>query len=858
MEKQNWLTRFLRIIFLIVFIIIGIIFFTKQVIPDKELMVSMVSIILLFVIGGIFIVFGLILDYNSKKNAGLCYLGIFSVIAAIWQVCELDLKAFCYIDPSMKEIIASFALMLIPIPKMLFLNDLMKYQYQKIYNSVIGLALLNTAISLVVTGMGWISFTDLRVTSHIIILLTGAVCLGCFFQYARTQKFAAPKAIAAGIASLVVSVLVEYINFIFVKAIYPGKYVGYGILFFLLMLGYATIKNWVLQWQAYQKTMEENNFKNTFLAGMSHEIKTPINTILGMNEMISRDSEEEAIKGYANHIHEAGELLLSMVNNVLDYTKIEAGGMKIIPVQYETGKLLSNLINSVNAKMDEKKLRFDIDVDEDIPCTLCGDELRISQAVMNLLTNALKYTNEGSILLKVRGERKSQKKICLNISVSDTGIGIRKKDQKRLFDSFVRIEEKNHHGTEGAGLGMTITRQIMGLMQGRVEMVSEYGKGSTFTLIFEQNVVENTPIGHFEDWYRTTLNSGRYQEFCYQATNVRILTIDDNEMNLEVIRGLLKNTGAWIDTAFSGEEGIAKAKSTEYDMILLDHMMPKMDGIETLRHLQQIIYIKDEQIPIIALTANADFGDREEYIQKGFTDYIAKPVDFRTLITMLKKYLPERIEKCPKIPDKQSICEEYLEEQGIHVKESMKYVGDEFEQYIHLLELFSSERGEEKEKVLQQAYHEKNWKDYTIYVHGLKNEARTIGADKLADMAYKHEQKSKEGDIAFLLGEYDSLIQEWAKTREIITTYLNTYYYERKEQLRESINAQELGEGEMEESLEQIISLLEGYKKKEALILLTKLSENRLVEEKRHNIERAIEAVQGYDYECAIQILKEM
>ena len=608
----------------------------------------------------------------------------------------------------------------------------------------------------------------------------------------------------------------------------------------------------------YRKAVEENNFKNAFLANMSHEIKTPINTILGMNEMILRESKDVEIRSHADHIYEAGQLLLSLVNNILDYAKMESGKIRMVPVHYEIDSLLSNLIYSASTKAKEKKLRFDVDVDESIPRVLYGDEIRIRQAVMNLLTNSLKYTVEGSITLTVRAKRIQQKEIGLAISVTDTGVGIRTKDQKRLFDSFVRLEEKRNRSIEGTGLGMSITRQIMDMMHGKVEIESEYGKGSVFTLSFNQKIVEDIPIGRFEDWYHIPASATSYQENCYKVNDVKILAIDDNEMNLEVIQGLLKKTGARIDMAVSGEEGLKKAESIRYDLILLDHMMPAMDGIETLKRMQQIGYVREGKVPVIALTANSVTGAREDYLKKGFTDYVAKPVDYSALVAILKKYLPGKIEKCSKVQKEQAVCEEYLEQRGVHVKAALKYAGDDLTQYIHLLEIFTGKKSQEKQNALRQVYEKQNWKDYTTYVHGLKNEARTIGADKLADMAYTHEQKSREGDIAFVQEAFSSLIEEWEKTKEIVHSYLEICSKEQTEMLCKDSSEKGMTQDEWKKGLEESIHYLSEYKKKEALSLLQKLSKDRIAQEPGKCLERAMQAVKEYDYENAIHILREI
>ena len=819
---------------------------------------QIVSALLIFVVGIVFICMSVVIKYNHTHNQGLCYLGIFSIIMALWILCQSNMRVFYCRNLNTTNLMTYVALMIAPVPMLMFMNDLMRYRYQRIFNIAVIGCLINIAFSHLVALAGVVDLIEIIWTTRIVITATCTISIICFFDFWKTKQLNAPIAVGIGIFGFVIAFIIEDINMLTANTFDVGKYIGFGILFFLLMLGYAAEKGWVVQWKNYRRAIEENEFKNAFLANMSHELKTPINTILGMNEMIARESSEQSIRDYAGHIYEAGNMLLSLVNNVLDYTKLESGRMQISPGRYELGQLLSNIINTVDVKAEEKKLCFDVDVDANIPSVLFGDELRIRQAVLNLLTNAIKYTKEGSVTLKVYYEETGQKEICLYISVADTGIGIREEDKERLYDSFVRLEEKKNRSIEGTGLGMTITRQIMDMMQGNIRVESEYGKGSTFVLSFKQQVVEETALGQYEEWYRTGIKKGGYQESSYIAKGVRILVIDDNEMNLEVISGLLKRTLAQIDTVLSGEEGLTKVKQTRYDLILLDQMMPGMDGVETLRQLQQIDSIKREEIPIIALTADSVVGAREGYLRQGFTDYIAKPVDYRTLIVCLRKYLPDKVEKCSHLVDKQKVYVEYLEKYGIHVQAAMKYAGDEIEQYIHLLELFACGKGQEKQSLLQQAYDNGNWKDYTIYVHGLKNAARTIGVDCLADMAYEHEQKSKNGDITFIQEQYPRLMQEWEKAREIILSCLEICKTKQEEVCFVQSERLVSEENAWEEMYKQTMQCLEGYKKKEALALLKQMTENRCGIEKKNSLQQVIDAVKDYDYEKAIQLLRDM
>lgn len=384
---------------------------------------------------------------------------------------------------------------------------------------------------------------------------------------------------------------------------------------------------------------EASEAKSRFLASMSHEIRTPINAVLGMDEMILRETREKSIRAYAYDIMDAGKALLSLIGDILDLSKVEEGRMEIIPVQYELSSLINDLVNMVKNRAVKKGLQFNVNVDEHIPEILEGDEIRIRQCVLNLLTNAVKYTESGSVTMNVFFSKKDEQSIYLGFSVADTGIGMREEDMEALFSPYIRIEEKRNRTIEGTGLGMSITRQLLELMGSRLEVKSEYGEGSTFSFSVEQKVISFGEIGDYTERY----NEIREKEFEYRelfyAPDARILVVDDTEMNLTVMTNLLKKTGIRIDTALSGRDAITLASVNPYDVIFIDHMMPDMDGIETLVELRKLS--RNSETPAVALTANAVSGARQMYLDAGFNDYLSKPIDGVRLEKMLLSMLPE-------------------------------------------------------------------------------------------------------------------------------------------------------------------------------------------------------------------------
>lgn len=393
--------------------------------------------------------------------------------------------------------------------------------------------------------------------------------------------------------------------------------------------------------EAKKKAEVANKTKSSLLANMSHEIRTPINAVLGMNEMILRESTEESILEYANNIQSAGNGLLSLINDILDISKIESGKMELILVEYNLFNLLKDCYNMIDVQMKTKHLKFVLECDSKIPEILLGDELRVRQILFNLLTNAYKYTQEGTVTLRVRYKTISEEEILLVISVEDTGIGISTDEQRHLFESFERVDKKRNRNIEGSGLGLAITKQLVELMQGDIGVISTLGSESLFYVEIPQKIVAKEPVGDFYERYNESIDKKKdYEKWC--APKARILIVDDVEANLMVASGLLKNTKAQIDEATSGAECLELTKKNKYHVILLDHMMPVMDGIETLQKIREQDGM-NQDTPVVALTANAISGVEQKYLNAGFSAYLPKPVTRMALEQMVLKFLPEEL-----------------------------------------------------------------------------------------------------------------------------------------------------------------------------------------------------------------------
>ncbi len=389
-----------------------------------------------------------------------------------------------------------------------------------------------------------------------------------------------------------------------------------------------------------QQLADINKAKSVFISNMSHEIRTPINAVLGIDEMIIREAADETIRSYAYDIKSAGKMLLSIINDILDYSRIESGKMEIFPAEYSLKTLIDDINSLIFVKMKEKGLTYRLEVDASCPSVLLGDELRIKQVIINLLTNAVKYTEKGSVTFSVGHILRENGEIDLTVKVADTGIGMRSEDMSRLFEAYERLDEKRNHNIEGTGLGMGIVVRLLEQMNSHLEVESVYGKGSVFSFVLPQDVVDATPVGNVFTCQKEDTPQENNSLTIY-APQAKILAVDDNRINLFVLKGFLKHTGIELDFAQSGKEGLERITQKDYDLVFLDHLMPGMDGIETLKHIREMDG-KYRALPVVALTANVMSGARERYLNAGFSDFMEKPFIAADLKRILLTHLPQK------------------------------------------------------------------------------------------------------------------------------------------------------------------------------------------------------------------------
>lgn len=598
--------------------------------------------------------------------------------------------------------------------------------------------------------------------------------------------------------------------------------------------------------------------KSDFLANMSHEIRTPINAVLGMDEMILRESRDENIRQYAANIKQAGNSLLAIINDVLDFSKIESGKMELIPETYDISSILIDLIIMSSERAKNKNLDIVLKINPEIPKLLVGDSIRIKQCILNLLTNAVKYTPEGKITFTVDFVPVETNKIRLSVSVEDTGIGIKKEDLPKLFSPFERIEENRNKTIEGSGLGLNIVQQILALMDSQLVVESEYGKGSKFSFEIEQTVSHDEKIGDIMENYKKAVSFMEKYTETLIAPAAHLLFVDDTEINLEVIKGLLKNTKIQIDTVMSGEAALEKVCGNVYDILFIDHRMPKMDGIETLAAMKKLPGNRCKDKPCIALTANAISGAREMYINAGFTDYITKPISPRSLEDIIRKYLPksmiENVEapqeasESKNEPEPQTSQEELPQIEGIDIATCMEYCGTSAIMTDMLLRFYKAIQpaSDELESMLANG----DLENFRIKVHALKSSAKLVGALELSALAAELEHESEANNLEVVNEKTPALLDLYRSYLEKLSNFVNNIKINDSE--KTPISPEEFSE--KLNSLEKVVDDFDSIQMDEWLKEMSKFA---IPEESSDLFEKIKTSIENIDFDALKKLLME-
>lgn len=824
--------------------------------------------IFMLILSIISIIASMILRIGYKKRIMLEYLGWGILFAAIWLISESKLRQLIFPNYSVVYSVSFFAAMLLPFPFLIYINGIQKGRYCRWYLIVTGIAVADFLLCTGLQVMNIMDFLDSMIFMHMVIGLGIILIAVTIFRDTRKGYIGEYRLAATGLLGLIVSACGE-IALIYVKAYHGnGLMLCVGLIFLLIMAASQSCHDIMGLEREKQRVILAGESKTRFLANMSHEIRTPINTILGMNEMILRENRDETIQGYASNIQRDGRTLLALINDVLDFSRIESGNVHLEERDYYLASLLNDIIHVVQAKAAKKNLQVRLNIDADLPSILRGDEVRLKQILTNLLTNAVKYTKEGGITFSVQGERNEDSKVLLKMSVADTGIGIREEDMGKLFERFSRLEEKKNCSIEGTGLGLSVTKQLVERMNGEIRVQSVYGKGSLFTVRIPQQIMNEEAMGDLEKAYDEEVRAFEEEREMLYAPDVSILAVDDNVMNLEVIRGLLKQTGIQIDTATGGEECLRLSRTKKYDLIFMDHMMPEPDGIETLHLLRKESDNPNAETKVIVLTANAVAGSRDEYIKEGFTDYLSKPIEIEKLEKILKKHLnAESVMMRKKLVK----TEEEVQETAINQKEEVdetkealidrklgiSYCGNQEEMFYDMLESFC-EQGEKYISELTECHDRKDWKNYAVKVHAVKSTSLTIGAKTFSEKAKGQEEAAKEGKEELLIEQWEGFIADYYAVLAEVDKLLQDAG--RKVEGTEP-EAEQKGEKEhitasdFRKACEELLEHIRAYEMNEALEMIERMKELEIEGMEKGAagtvLEQVQKAVDDFDYDSA-------
>lgn len=737
-----------------------------------------------------------------KRSISLIYVGFVSLLCAIWLLSEVLFRQLIFKNLSTLAPLPFICLLLVPFPTMIYMNETQKRRYEKKYS--VGL-LYSAIITVTLTFMQICNIADYQKNISVIhtgILFTAYLMVSTVikdFKRGYTKEYILT---IIGFSCILSSAIIELVAYYINPRFRLGFFIVCGLIGLMTTASINAGREIVHTQKEKQQAIEANEAKARFLANMSHEIRTPINTIIGMNEMILRENVDPDITEYANNIQNSSKTLLGLVNDILDFSKIESGQLDLMEGSYHITSIINDEVQSITARLGSKDIELKLEIDESLPCELWGDELRIKQILTNLLTNALKYTEKGIIYLTVKSRPIDNDNIILTFMVEDTGIGIKEDDLQKLFDSFTRLEENRNRNIEGTGLGLNIVKLLVDLMKGEISVSSVYGEGSIFTVSIPQKIVNSEPIRNIHHAINLFKSSQEpKQEESFIAASARILVVDDNEMNLAVIKGLLKRTKVQLDLATSGNECLEKTKYKRYDLILMDHMMPILDGIETLHLMRTDPSNPNQKCPVIALTANAIAGCREMYLQFGFDDYLSKPVEHWKLEQIVVKYLPKELVLVGTLEDDLQPANNTIsmdtinsdldflsgnKAKPIDVKgeQSMRtfdesytnvidhdlgvsYCGESEELYIEILQSYYDQASQFKEN-LKKFYDSEDWENYAIVAHAMKSCSKNIGAMNFSEQALLHETAAKDENDDVITADFDSFYANYESLLKIV------------------------------------------------------------------------------------------
>ena len=630
-----------------------------------------------------------------------------------------------------------------------------------------------------------------------------------------------------------------------------------GLVVWRVINGTVIRKQYVEIREAKDEAERANLAKSRFLANMSHEIRTPINTILGMDEMIMREDITGvpnnyflSMINYATDIKTATDSLLNLINDLLDISKIESGKMHLVEQEYSTEEMLRGIITMIRVRSEAKSLYFLVDIDKELPKRLYGDDGKIKQIVLNLLTNAVKYTEEGGFTLKVEVKEKNDLSCNLRFSVKDTGIGVKPEDTDKLFSAYERLDEEKNSGIQGTGLGLNISRQFAELMEGNLWCESVYGEGSEFILTCAQKIVDPQTVGEFKEIDDATAPGPYVPQFI--APDADVLVVDDTPMNLRVIKGLLKPTKIFVTTASSGMECLDKLRTGSFNVVLLDHMMPVMDGLETCEKIRELY----PDLPVYALTAKALSDGEEFYKSKGFNGYLTKPIDTVVLERTIMQHLPEEIIMKPDTSGFEFDLEEIPEEmkwiydiEELSVDDGIKHSGG-ITNFVYALQLFY-DTIDDSAKIIENAYREDDIKLFTIKVHSLKSSARIVGLMDFSMECQRMENAGNDGDTKYISDNAEGLLEKYRGYKEVFARL------QPPEEVEDDSDKEPVPEGELEDAYNALREVVPQMDYDSVEMILDQLGQYRLPDKDKEIMNQLSKLLKTFDWDKMEELINQ-
>lgn len=857
---------------------------TEEVIRTLEKKSNLIQFVLalFLLILSVFVIlvsFALMWIYKQEINLLFATLGIF--VSACW----LTVDSFCFQFVTRTRfvdgLLSYVCTMTIIFPFLLYLNRIQDRRYQHIYSLISLIEMVGTVVFLVLHVTKTANLVTMLIPIDIMVGIGIATTLVVTAYDLRLDVAKKYRTIAIGFVLFMVSTILEIIMINVKLDRIQGTWLIVGL---YILFVFAFIQQ-IVELNAVQKARNEANdaaiAKTKFLANMSHELRTPINSILGMNEMILKECKDPDIVSYSRMISDSGVALLSLINDVLDYSKFEAGVLNIENGIYSPASMHEELNDILRKQAQEKGIEVKISNLSGFPDTLYGDERHIAQILLNIITNAVKFTDSGRVTFTAEC-KKEEDNYRVIYRVSDTGRGIKKEDMDSIFKPFSRKDMGRNQSIQGVGLGLSITKQLVELMGGTITVESVYGRGSTFCV----EIPQERRIGKITDTIDIAkelnslvivdelggLNPGAYFEEDsleeidenYIAPEARVLVVDDVASNLTVVREFLKDTTMMVDTAESGKQALNKCRQVRYDVILMDHMMPEPDGIQTMHMIKEDRESLNTRTPIIILTANALRGSRDEYLKEGFDNYLSKPVESKKLIKMVRKYLPSgKVFYKPKSSKsdfkpaadiknmKDATAAELMEGGPIDIK--MLY--ERFENRESTVNIILSEivkEGRKKVVLLRELYYKGDIKNYAIEAHGVKGVMASSCAQDLSAVAKSHEMAAKEGRVDFIQANLDDFLKKYSDVLDFIVEYLGKKGIVVEDD--EQIDLENAGSLSEEELIKAAVSALNNFDVDKALNVLSELKKVA-PEEKMGKIEEIIKLADGFEYDKAIEEL---